>query len=144
MEHKNGNPWLTIFTPQDQPDENYTAAYVAREEADAVANDLEAAKNNAYTERNALAFALARAVTAEGGKAYLQVSQTLTDKGEVEWPILYVETQGKQWSWHIPMEEVKKQMILPQVVLDHTWDGTTTEEKYQQLAVWQPKVVLKR
>ncbi|MGK5530872.1 hypothetical protein [Streptomyces sp. URMC 129] len=50
------------------------------------------------------------------------------------WPILYMTIGGKQASWHIAPDDLPLFDGIPRYPAGHvTWDGHTTEEKYQNI-----------
>jgi hypothetical protein len=84
-------------------------------------------------------------VTAERDKAYRErahlvahlaachPSVMLTDNTEPDWPIVFVSTSAGQMSWHIAKADLELFGHVP-ATTEPTWDGHTTEEKYQRLA----------
>jgi hypothetical protein len=84
-------------------------------------------------------------VTAERDKAYRErahlvahlaachPSVMLTDSAEPDWPIVFVSTSAGQMSWHIAKADLELFGHVP-ATTEPTWDGHTTEEKYQRLA----------
>lgn len=90
--------------------------------ADAVAGPIEAERDKAYRERAALV-------------AYLTAnypSVMLTDSAEPDWPIVFVSTPSGQMSWHIAATDTDLFQHVP-ATTEPTWDGHTTEQKYQRL-----------
>lgn len=85
--------------------------------------ELKESLNAAYRERAILVFALAR----ELGGAWVGI-----DPAEPDWPVLYIETEAGQMSWHFSPSDANLLEEFPH--RDGVWDGHTTEEKYARLA----------
>jgi len=86
--------------------------------------DLEARLNNAYSQRNALAIAFAKAALAAGWKAGRGYDNNPEKGWDPEWlHVVYVDLpNGQQVSWHMGPDDVKFLDQLPQY--DGEWDGT--------------------
>lgn len=60
---------------------------------------------------------------------------TYNDPDEPDWPVIYIETPAGQLSWHLSPDDLDLFNHVIRVGPDSiTWDGHTTEEKYQRLA----------
>ncbi len=57
----------------------------------------------------------------------------LTDDAEPDWPIVFVSTPAGQLSWHVARADLGLFEHVP-ATAEPTWDGHTTEEKYERLA----------
>jgi hypothetical protein len=91
--------------------------------ADVVAKPIEAERDKAYRERAHLV-------------AYLTAvypSVMLTDSADPDWPIVFVSTPSGQMSWHIAATDTDLFQHVPSTTCA-TWDGHTTEQKYERLA----------
>ena len=56
-----------------------------------------------------------------------------SDPGEPDWPVLYIETDAGQLSWHINKKDMH---LFEHVVIVEdgpSWDGHSTEEKYRRI-----------
>lgn len=101
-----------------------------------------AQKDAAYAERTKVVAALARAVIALGGRAYLGLHEG--EEWEAEWrwivfcqlPGAGAEPGAEQVSWHIHERDLPLFDFLQ--MGGPGWDGHTTEEKYRRLAAWAP------
>lgn len=98
--------------------------------------ELEAAKDNAYAERNKVVAALAKMAMYLGWPVV--VDKTAIEGWEPEWHnCLYIESPQGQLSWHFHDSEMYLLSNLPHTDRDRAfsrgWDGHTTEEKYQRL-----------
>lgn len=96
--------------------------------------ELEAAKNAAYAERNALVAWLAQAANTQKwwpvGVAQHPGEDATWEK---DWrTIVYMDTSAGQLSWHFHDSESPLLAGLP--VYSGRWDGHTTAEKYARLA----------
>ncbi|TMR11043.1 helix-turn-helix transcriptional regulator [Nonomuraea turkmeniaca] len=57
------------------------------------------------------------------------------DPNEPEWPVIYIETPAGQLSWHLSPDDLDLFEHVIRVTPESiTWDGHSTEEKYQRLA----------
>ncbi len=89
-------------------------------------NELEAQKNGAYAERNAVVAALARHYPSG-------VAKTAIEGWNPEWHnCVYIDTPVGQMSWHFHDSQASMFATLPPY--DKPWDGHTTQEKYDRLA----------
>lgn len=52
------------------------------------------------------------------------------DEREPNYPVIAIETQAGQLSWHVATEDLD---LFGHVTEQGTWDGHSTEEKYQRL-----------
>jgi len=87
---------------------------------------LEAARDNAYTERNRLV-ALLASIYPSG------VKKTAIPGWDETWHgCVYIDTPQGQASWHFHDSEAHLFAHLPSYVGE--WDGHTTEEKYERIA----------
>jgi hypothetical protein len=88
--------------------------------------DLLQAKSDAYIERNRLVAALAHIFPAG-------IAKTTIEGWDAEWHnCVFIETPVGQMSWHYHDSQAMAFMdLLPYW---GTWDGHTTEEKYERLA----------
>ncbi|MFG1683531.1 helix-turn-helix domain-containing protein [Nonomuraea sp. NPDC049269] len=60
---------------------------------------------------------------------------TYNDPNEPDWPVIYIETPAGQLSWHLSPDDLDLFDHVLRVTPDSiTWDGHSTEEKYQRLA----------
>lgn len=85
---------------------------------------------NVYSERAALVAFLA--------KIYPSVL-AYNDPNEPDWPVLYVNTPEGQLSWHVHEDDMHLFNGIDIVRDDPpTWDGHTTEEKYERLSRLNP------
>jgi hypothetical protein len=103
-------------------------------------DDYRARKDAAYDERNNLVAALARLAIANGWRAGIGKHCPDPDPTwDVEWlNVIYIETPWGQLSWHIHDRQLALFDGLP--LVDITWDGHTTDEKYDRLAnAWRIK-----
>ena len=85
-------------------------------------DEARAERDKAYRERAALV-------------AYLSAvypSVMLTDSADPDWPIVFVSTPSGQMSWHIAATDTDLFQHVPATTCP-TWDGHTTDEKYQRL-----------
>lgn len=85
--------------------------------------EVSAERDKAYGERAALV-------------AYLSAtypSVMLTDSAEPDWPIVFVSTPSGQMSWHVAKADLGLFAHVP-ATTNPTWDGHTTEQKYERLA----------
>lgn len=57
----------------------------------------------------------------------------LTDAAEPDWPIVFVDTPAGQLSWHVAATDTDLFQHVPSTT-EPTWDGHTTEVKYERLA----------
>ncbi|MER8197079.1 hypothetical protein ABTY00_24315 [Streptomyces microflavus] len=55
-----------------------------------------------------------------------------TDPNEPDWPVLFIETDAGQLSWHIAPDDVPLFAHVPRSD-SSVWDGHTTEQKYARL-----------
>lgn len=55
-----------------------------------------------------------------------------TDPSEPDWPVVFIDTDAGQLSWHIAPDDVP---LFAHVRRDEAaaWDGHTTEQKYARL-----------
>jgi hypothetical protein len=53
-----------------------------------------------------------------------------TDEREPHYPVIAVETQAGQMSWHVHPDDME---LFAHVTEEGHWDGHTTEEKYERL-----------
>lgn len=53
------------------------------------------------------------------------------DPAEPDWPVVYVETEAGQMSWHLAAADLPLFAHVPRG--DANWDGHTTVEKYRRL-----------
>jgi len=60
-------------------------------------------------------------------------SVMLTDDAEPDWPIVFVDTPAGQLSWHVARADLGLFAHVP-ATAEPTWDGHTTEVKYERLA----------
>ena len=87
---------------------------------------LRAAKAAAYDERNRLVAALARLFPSG-------VQRTEIDDADRQWHgCVYIDLPTGQASWHFQGNQARHFRNLPPY--ESTWDGHTTEEKYERLA----------
>jgi hypothetical protein len=63
--------------------------------------------------------------------AALYPSHIGIDPSEPDWPVVYVETDAGQLSWHLSADDLPLFAHVPRGEAD--WDGHTTEQKYQRL-----------
>lgn len=56
------------------------------------------------------------------------------------WSLIYVDTPHGQMSWHLSPDDLDLFAHVPTVDDGPTWDGHTTEEKYQRLAALTAEV----
>jgi hypothetical protein len=54
------------------------------------------------------------------------------DPAEPDWPVVYVETEAGQVSWHISADDLPLFAHVPRSDAAQ-WDGHTTEQKYARL-----------
>ncbi len=54
------------------------------------------------------------------------------DPSEPDWPVVYVETEAGQFSWHIAPDDLPLFSHVPRSG-EVEWDGHSTELKYQRL-----------
>jgi hypothetical protein len=81
-----------------------------------------------YVDRNLLVQAFAQAMERAGYQVWWG-----EDEAEPDWPVLYIETDQGQVSWHIPKTE---RVYEPPIRPEHgagKWDGHTTPEKFDRL-----------
>jgi hypothetical protein len=79
-----------------------------------------------YRERAALVAHLAA--------LYPAVIVSDADPAAPGWSVIYVDTPQGQMSWHLDVDDLDLFSHVPTVDDGPTWDGHTTEEKYQRLA----------
>lgn len=94
--------------------------------------EIEAAKDGAYKERNALVCLLSKVF-----HAWLERHDENDKTWEDDWRwIVFIDLPTGQCSWHIHDSEIDNFEHLPfNVSRDgHGWDGHTTEEKYKRIA----------
>lgn len=103
------------------------ALALAREQREEIA-ELKRQKDGAYTERNALVCALSKLLP-----AHMEI-HPFSEEWDDDWrSIVFVEGPTGQMTWHIHDSEVGSfNHLLP--IEQHSWDGHTTEEKYERLA----------
>ncbi|WP_202237015.1 hypothetical protein [Actinacidiphila reveromycinica] len=53
------------------------------------------------------------------------------DPSDPDWRIVYLDTPSGQWSWHIAQRDLDLFAHVPDG--EATWDGHTTDEKYQRV-----------
>ena len=83
-----------------------------------------------YGERNLIAQAFAAVMEELGYHVAWGV-----DPAEPDWPVLYVETEYGQVSWHIPKaERIYEPEDRTRSFGPMVWDGHTTDEKAARLA----------
>lgn len=60
----------------------------------------------------------------------------IEDPAEPDWPVILIETEAGQMSWHISKDDLDlfPPKNPPPAGTEPTWDGHTTEEKYERLA----------
>lgn len=63
--------------------------------------------------------------------AALYPSRIGTDPAEPDWPVVYVETEAGQLSWHIAADDLPLFAHVRRG--DADWDGHSTKEKYRRL-----------
>ena len=63
--------------------------------------------------------------------AALHPSHIGFDPSEPDWPVVYVETEAGQLSWHLSADDLPLFAHVPRGEAD--WDGHTTEQKYARL-----------
>jgi hypothetical protein len=81
-----------------------------------------------YVDRNLVVQAFAQAMERDGYPVWWGV-----DESEPDWPVLYIDTDEGQVSWHIPASE---RIYEPPIRPEHQpkeWDGHTTPEKFDRL-----------
>lgn len=92
-----------------------------------------AAKDAAYMERNQCVAALARVAVAQGCDAYLARHEG--GEWDDDWrTIVFIELPTGQVSWHIHDNEREAFRFLPR--RPAAWDGHSTECKYGRLERW--------
>lgn len=64
--------------------------------------------------------------------AALYPSRIGVDPAEPDWPVVYVETEAGQLSWHIAAADLPLFAHVPRVD-SAKWDGHSTEQKYARL-----------
>jgi hypothetical protein len=101
-----------------------------------------AAKDDAYTERNRLVAAFARAGQSLGWTVGVGEHE---DKPGEDWDpewrsVVYIDTPEGQASWHVHDSQRWLFNSLPSVAVK--WDGHTTEEKYDRLNRYVDSVVV--
>lgn len=90
---------------------------------------LEAQKDGAYAERNNLVAALARLFPSS-----LERHPEEDESWEDDWRwIVFIDLPTGQATWHIHDSELEKFSTIPRFA-GRTWDGHTTEQKYERLA----------
>lgn len=101
--------------------------------------ELEAQKDGAYTERNALVCALSKLFP-----SWLE-QHPEGDEWDDDWrTIVFIDGPTRQLSWHLHDSDVAAFNHL-EARDTHSWDGHTTEAKYERLAAVEPLVIaLKR
>lgn len=81
-------------------------------------SDIPKSSDTIYTQRAALAVAMARMILMQGGRAGFRPGKTMDD-----WPALYIELpDGSQLSFHISHEDSRLLEGLP--IYTGEWDGT--------------------
>ena len=63
--------------------------------------------------------------------AALYPSHIGTDPSEPDWPVVYVDTEAGQLSWHLSAADLPFFAHVPRG--DADWDGHTTAQKYARL-----------
>lgn len=63
--------------------------------------------------------------------AALYPSRIGVDPAEPDWPVVYVDTEAGQLSWHISAADLPLFAHVPRGEAD--WDGHTTGQKYARL-----------
>ncbi len=113
--------------------DNATLAERCRE-LNAELDDMRTAKSGAFTERNRLVALLARAVLTSGGKAGRRKHEPDNDQNwDAEWwTLVSIDLPTGQVSWHFHDSDAHLVADLP--VYEGSWDGHSTEEKYQRVA----------
>lgn len=100
--------------------------------------ELRAAKDRAYAERDMCVAALARVAVSQGFHAWLGRHEG--DPWEDDWRnIVFIGLPTGQVSWHIHDSELPQFAWLPRREPYNgwwTWDGHDTDEKYRRLAAW--------
>lgn len=91
-------------------------------------------RDAAYVERNRLVAALARLVVLNGGRAWIADHRDVEGENwDPEWRnVVFIDGPTGQLSWHLHDSDVSLFDGLPRG--ENTWDGHTTEEKYQRVA----------
>ena len=93
-------------------------------------------RDAAYRERNQVVAALARAVVAAGGRAWLAKHKE-DPTWDPEWTnIVFIEPAPRgvgQMSWHLHDSDVA--LFAELEPGENTWDGHSTPEKYERLAL---------
>lgn len=100
-----------------------------RTEARQRAEAAEAALHGAYRER-------ARLVAYLASQHHSVLAYN--DPSDPDWPVVYVTTPAGQMSWHISPDDVGLFTHAP-VASNPTWDGHSTETKYERLAALTAK-----
>lgn len=54
------------------------------------------------------------------------------DPDEPDWPVVYIETDAGQLSWHLAPDDLPLFAHVPRSA-SAAWDGHTTEQKYARL-----------
>ena len=63
--------------------------------------------------------------------AAIYPSRIGVDPAEPDWPVVYVETEAGQLSWHLAAADLPLFAQVPRG--DADWDGHSTKEKYGRL-----------
>ncbi len=101
-----------------------------------VVEELNAAKNQAYSERNKCVVAMASMAQRLGHTVGIAYHDPNDEAWDPEWrTILVIELPTGQVTWHLHDSE-KELLSQFQELPDHEWDGHTTEEKYKRLLAY--------
>jgi hypothetical protein len=96
-----------------------------------------AARNVAYEERAIVVVAIANIAMSQGLKVWFAL-----DEKEPEWPVLFIDLPTGQCSWHFTREQ-RRDLASNIPNGPNTWDGHTTQEKYDRLMVWAASRVVR-
>lgn len=97
-------------------------------------NDLDAATQDAYTDRNLLAQLCGALAHQAGYDVWWQPS----DEAEPGWPVLMINLPEGQISYHIPQHQVCLDALIAGppwdvLIAGQPWDGHTTDEKRERI-----------
>ena len=99
--------------------------------------EVRAAKDQAYQERNMCVAALSRVAQSLGCRVWLGQHDPADAAWEDDWRnIVFIDLPTGQVSWHIHDSELHLFGHLPRGATG--WDGHTNAEKYVRLLRWRP------